>query len=133
MTARRLSRFLEEIRTWAETRPDIAAVVLVGSQAQGQATSESDVDLVILTVQPERYLQDPSWVESFGRPSRQTQEDWGRVTAVRVWYQDGLEVEFGIATPDWAHAPLDPGTSQVLDAGFVAVFDREGLPVLRHS
>jgi predicted nucleotidyltransferase len=126
VTSTRLSRFLDEVRTWAESQPDIAGVVLVGSQARGQATPEADVDLVILTTQNARYLQESSWLERFGRPSRQTQEDWGRVTAVRVWYQDGLEVEFGITTPDWAQAPLDEGTRQVLDPGFVLVFDRGG-------
>jgi predicted nucleotidyltransferase len=126
VTATRLRRFLNEVRTWAESQPDIAAVVLVGSQARGQATPESDVDLVILTTQPARYLQEPSWLERFGRPSRQMQEDWGRVIAVRVWYQGGLVVEFGITTPDWAQAPLNEGTRRVLDAGFVLVFDRGG-------
>jgi hypothetical protein len=46
------------------------------------------------------------------------------VTSLRVWYADGLEVEFGIADRDWASAPLDAGTRRVLEEGLVVLFDR---------
>jgi hypothetical protein len=51
-------------------------------------------------------------------------EDWGRVTSLRVWYADGLEVEFGIADRSWASAPLDVGTRRVIEDGLVVLFDR---------
>jgi predicted nucleotidyltransferase len=117
---------LDAVGAWAAGRSDVSAVVLVGSRARGQAKPDSDVDLVVLTSAPEPYLEDHSWIELFGEVDRSELEDWGRVQSVRVFYRDGLEVEFGIATPDWAEEPLDEGTRRVLDAGFVVVFDRGG-------
>ena len=107
-------------------RADVAAVVLVGSHARDQATPDSDIDLVILTSAPRRYLEDRAWLEGFGAVVRWQAEDWGRVQALRVCYRDGPEVEFGLTTPDWADGPLDDGTRRVLDAGFTVVFDRVG-------
>ena len=123
----KVAEFLSALKAWAASRADIVAVALVGSHARGQATPESDVDIVLLTMRPEDYLEDRRWLDRFGRVLRQQPEDWGRVTALRTWYQDGLEVEFGITTPDWAEAPLDEGTRQVVEAGFAPVFDRKGI------
>ncbi len=35
----------------------------------------------------------------------------------RVRLPDGLLVEFGIATPEWAALPVDPGTAKVITDG----------------
>ncbi|HET7011791.1 MAG TPA: nucleotidyltransferase domain-containing protein [Anaerolineales bacterium] len=121
-----VAAFLETVRAWAAGEDDIEAVVLVGSHARGQARPGSDVDLVILTTDPQRYLRERRWLETFGSVAAQNLEDWGRVTSVRAVYADGLEVEFGLTTPDWAEAPVDEGTRQVIEKGCVVVFDRGG-------
>lgn len=51
--------FLEKVRRWADPQRDIKAILLVGSYARGQAHDESDIDLVLLTDEPDKYLQDP--------------------------------------------------------------------------
>ena len=38
--------------------PDICGLALVGSWARGTARADSDVDLVVLTSHPDRYLAD---------------------------------------------------------------------------
>jgi hypothetical protein len=53
-------------------------------------------------------------------------EAWGRVTSLRVWYEDGLEVEFSLATPDWATSP-DDGTRRVVSDGLRVLWDPNGL------
>ena len=53
-------------------------------------------------------------------------EDWGRVTSLRAWYAGGLEVEFGLATIDWATRP-DEGTRRVLGDGAHVLLDRDGI------
>ena len=118
--------FLAAVKRWAEQQPDIQGVLLVGSYARGAARPDSDVDLVILTTSPKRYLDSTSFAETFGAVSRWQIEDWGKVTSVRVWYEDGLEVEYGFALPDWAAQPLDPGTRQVISNGMQIVFGRSG-------
>ena len=122
-----IDQFLMDLRQWAEQQEDIAGVLLVGSHARGQAREDSDVDVVLLTLKPERYLGDRSWVAQFGSAARLEKEDWGRVTSLRVWYAGGLEVEFSWTEPDWASLPPDPGTRKVVSDGARIVFDREGM------
>ncbi len=122
----KIDRLLAQIKGWAEAQRDITGVLLVGYHARGTARADSDVDLVILTIQPEAYLESISFAERFGSISASQKEDWGRVTSVRVWYEGGPEVEFGFTRPDWAAPPLDAGTRRVLSDGARVLFDREG-------
>ena len=71
------------------------ALALVGSHARGDAKADSDVDLLLLLRDPEAYLDDRAWVSEFGAPDSVTMESWGKVTSLRVFYADGLEVELG--------------------------------------
>jgi len=48
------------------------------------------------------------------------------VTSLRVYYVDGLEVEYGLASPEWASIPLDEGTQWVISGGMRILLDREG-------
>jgi predicted nucleotidyltransferase len=123
----KLESFLAQVKQWAEQQSDIKGVLLVGSYARGAARTDSDVDLIILTASPQHYLDSISFADNFGSVAKWEKEDWGRVTSLRVWYQDGFEVEYGIAWPDWASQPLDAGTLQVVSAGMQIVFDRDGL------
>jgi hypothetical protein len=120
----RVARLILDVQAWAATHPDILGVALVGSHARQTATPESDVDLVIVCETPSDLLASTDWLRFFGTPQRTTREDWGRVTSLRVWYADGLEVEFGIADRLWASAPLEAGTRRVIEDGCVVVFDR---------
>jgi hypothetical protein len=52
--------------------------------------------------------------------------------SVRVWYLDGLEVEYGITDEDWASTPLDEGTRQVIADGMVVLFEQEDM-LSRHQ
>ena len=99
----------------------------MGSHARGTAEPTSDVDLVILSSRPQRYLQAAEWTTTFGQVARQAIEDWGKVTSLRVWYESGDEVEFGITTPEWAAQPLDEGTRRVISGGMRILLDPHGL------
>jgi predicted nucleotidyltransferase len=118
--------FLLRVKQWAEKQIDIHGVLLVGSYARGAARPDSDVDLVILTDCPERYIDTIAFAGGFGSVLRWLKEDWGQVASLRVWYEDGLEVEYGIAFLDWAVQPLDSGTLRVVSDGVQILFDRNG-------
>ena len=125
--------FLNAVSEWASQNSDLQAVALVGSYARGAATAASDIDLILLTRTPERYLDDTAWVGHFGEVERLQVEDYGPVTSVRAWYRGGPEVEYGIAGLAWVSQPLDEGTRQVLSGGTVVLYEREALltPILR--
>jgi predicted nucleotidyltransferase len=123
----RITEFLSAIARWGATQPDVTGVALVGSYARGSATSSSDIDLVVLTSCPGQYIKHTDWAKAFGHVRRQQTEDWGKVTSLRIWYEDGLEVEYGLATPEWATPPLDEGTRRVIEDGMLVLFGRDGL------
>jgi len=120
-----LQPFLERVRLWAATRPDIAAILLVGSWVRGEAGPESDVDLVIVTEEPGRMLNDHGWLDDLGTVHSVQEEDWGRVQSLRVVHAAELEVEYGLTDRVWLAEPMDPGTEAVLKGGVRIVFQRD--------
>jgi predicted nucleotidyltransferase len=122
----RTLRFLERLQAWIGPREDVRALLVVGSVARGEARPDSDVDVVVLTTHPERYLENVAWVEEFGTAQSVELEPYGKVTSVRATYGNGLEVEFTIAPANWASTPVDPGTESVARDGIVVLLDRDG-------
>lgn len=122
-----IREFIDKFVTWASIQEDVQAVAMVGSYARATARDDSDIDLVILTEQPEKYLQDITWAEQFGEIEKHQTEDYRKLISLRVWYRDNYEVEYGITTPDWAAQPLDPGTGQVIADGMLVLFERSPL------
>ena len=126
---KRVQALLASAKRWAEAQPDIRALALVGSEARGSSTAESDVDLVVLTAS-RRYLVDTSWIATAaGEPGELLgTEQWGILTSQRVLVESGLEVEFGFAPIDWAATdPVDEGTAHVVASGLDQLYDPDGM------
>jgi len=119
--------FIEDFMRWSSKRKDIRAVALVGSYAREAATESSDVDLVIIAENPQTYLADTEWTRVFGCVITKKVEDYGKLTSLRIWYESGLEIEYGFTTREWAKTPLDQGTKRVIDDGMRVLFDKESL------
>ena len=122
-----ITAFLGEFANWASARPDVNGVALVGSYARGAARQDSDVDLMILTSDVERYFQDEAWASLFGQPERLEEEHWGAVKTLRVFYESGCETEFNFSAPAWAGIPVDSGTHRVVSDGMEILFDPQDL------
>jgi uncharacterized protein len=123
-----VASFLPEVVGWAANRIEVRAVALVGSHASGRARPDSDVDLVVLVADPTRFITGRAWLAGFGEVAAVEVEEWGAVTSLRTRYPGGLEVEWGLASPDWAKLdPVDPGTARVVANGLVALYDPEGI------
>ena len=55
-------------------------------------------------------------------------ENWGLLQALRTFYTDSLEVEFGICGTDWARVdPVDEGTKRVVSDGMKILYDPLGI------
>jgi predicted nucleotidyltransferase len=119
---------VEAARTMARDEPSIRAIALVGSCARGTAGAESDIDLVVLTFEPERLCRRRDWFTRFGPVDLVGQRQFGAVTERRLRRDDGVEIEVGLTAASWADTdPLDGGTARVVREGFIIVFDPDGL------
>ncbi len=125
---------LKPFMSWATAQADIEGVALVGSYARGTATENSDVDLMILTSERARYLENQDWLSLFGEIERSRNETWGAVKTIRATYKTGLEIEYNFSTPSWAAVPVDAGTRRVVNDGLKILFDPIGiLDALRNA
>jgi hypothetical protein len=119
--------YLEAFISWATVQPDIEGVALVGSYARGTGTKDSDVDLMILSTERSRYLENKEWLSLFGEVERSRDEKWGCVETVRATYKTGVEIEYNFSAPSWAGIPVDSGTRQVVNDGMEILFDPKGI------
>jgi predicted nucleotidyltransferase len=131
-TVEHIRDFLDKFVLWASRQTDIQGIALVGSYARGEARDDSDIDLVILTELPQKYLDEVQWPKRFGVIEKRQSEDYGKLSSLRIWYQNGPEVEYGITRPDWAAIPLDAGTREVISGGMIVLFERGEL-LSRHA
>jgi predicted nucleotidyltransferase len=119
----RLEQFVSTLLDWLETQDLIQAALIVGSYARGAARLDSDIDVVLLCRDFQAYLENSEWPLHFGKPLTVSHEDYGKLTSVRVHYEDFTEVEFGFTTTDWISTPLDRGTATVIRGGHLVVYD----------
>ena len=124
-----VSAILDGFVTWAMDDPSISAVGLVGSWARGEARDESDVDLVVLTTEPDRFLEHDDWFPAVGASAKLIRnEDFGVIQERRLLLPSGLEVEVGFGLPSWAATePVDDGTRRVASEGMTILHDPLGL------
>lgn len=131
-TAIKVNKFLDEFIHWASAQPGVQALALVGSYARNAAKATSDIDLVLIADDPDRFLHDLKWIENFGMVEKYQIENYGLLTSVRVWYAEGPEVEYGLTDERWAAIPLDEGSRRVIADGMRVLFERG--PILsRHT
>ena len=120
---------LQKLQEWvAKNNDDVLAVGYIGSWARGTARPDSDLDLIIVTTTPDKYLETSDWTAFFGVVREVKSEDWGLVQSRRAFYEDDAEIEFGITTKDWTKTnPVDEGTKKVVQDGMAIVYDPQNL------
>lgn len=69
------------IARWARAQDDVVGAAVVGSWARGAAHMDSDIDIVVLTTEKARYLDDDHWVAmALVEPAEIVRrQDWGHV------------------------------------------------------
>ena len=125
---------LDSLAAWCSQRADVRAVALVGSWARDGARYDSDVDVVLLTTDPGRYIATDDWALALGAKVIATRR-WGMLTERRLLTATGVEVDFGVADLSWAAtAPLDEGTAKVARDGLIPIHDPDSvLERLKHA
>ena len=91
---------IERFCKWAETRSDVRAAIVAGSGARIDHSADewSDLDIIIVTTDPDHYLSKSDWINNFGKPlltfidTSSASNDKLRV----VLYEGMLDVDFCI-------------------------------------
>ena len=94
-----VQNLLKKIKNWAHKNNDLDSLLLVGSYAS-------------------------NWIKEFSEIERYKIEYWGRVTSIRTWYKNGIEVEFGITSVEWAEIPVDSGTFRIVSDSSKILVDK---------
>jgi aminoglycoside 6-adenylyltransferase len=126
-----LDRFL----AWARPRPDVRAVMIVGSRARTDhpADAFSDLDLVVVTTDPDRYLSETDWLEPLGTYwlTFLERKAVGEGLERRVLFEGALDVDFvplaNEAIRRMALEGLPPELAAVLRRGFNLALDKDDL------
>jgi aminoglycoside 6-adenylyltransferase len=121
------------IITWAHTRPDMRAGIVVGSRARTDHPADqwSDLDLLLFTTTPDAYAADPAWLAQIG-------EVWVPLFNVTgrgdpewlILFAGGLKADFVFTA---ASASLQQAVDAspydfVLRRGARVLFDKDGPP-----
>lgn len=123
---------IERITEWARNTPDIVGSMVVGSRARVDHPADefSDLDVLLVAEDPNRYLLSADWLEAFGRPRITFVE----ATAVgsglerRVLFEDGADVDFVLFSPEDTRRAVElKEVAGVLTRGYRVLYDRDGL------
>lgn len=94
-----MRNIIKMITEWGKKNPQVEAIVLVGSFARKTNQPDSDIDVCIITDYKEELLNKSSFIYTFGHVKNYVIEYWGACTSIRVWFEEGEEVEFGLVKP----------------------------------
>ena len=120
----RIDDFIEKLRLWSSAQLEIQATAIVGSWARGTARADSDIDVIVVVSEPAKLLDNNGWLKQFGPIDKFVREDWGLVQSLRVYYNNGQEVEFGITTKEWiSPEEIDLASGQIMRDGMMIVYD----------
>lgn len=121
--------YLEPIVNWARSEDAIRAVVITGSLARfdGSTDEFSDLDAQIITTDIGRYTADDSWLDDLG-------EVWIRFPLYEdqpyrlVWFAGGVKVDFQFITVESVRAIARAGQlSDEYLRGYWVALDKDGL------
>ena len=123
----KIEEFTQGLLDWIKSDSKIIGTCLVGSYARNEQKIDSDVDILILCSDPNKFISDNMWIDYFGKINDKKFEEWGNVKTIRVWLEGNLEIEFNFATQEWASIPVDKGTYNVIRKGMKILYDPENI------
>ena len=132
MNKSEVERLYEELISrftgWAQTQSDIRAAVVVGSRARVKYPADdwADLDVMVFTADPERYLSRVDWLESIGKPLLTFIEPTatGNERERRVLFEGMLDVDFSIIPTGIIQKLLEQGIPPNMKAQLLDTINR---------
>ena len=124
-----LEQILAPISAWARSRSDIHGLALVGSWARGLARRDSDIDLMLLVPEPQKFRSDDHWLTEIDRAGGRLADwhdaEYGSAWSRHVALEPHCQIEFTFCAPSWAATdPIDAGTANVVSGGCRILVDK---------
>jgi aminoglycoside 6-adenylyltransferase len=126
------SILLERITVWVQTQESIRAMALVGSAARHDHPADewSDLDLVLVAVDPQAYLASTDWLNVIGEPwfTFVERDPAGQAIERRVLFAGGRDVDFIILPVESARQGF-AGTfvPEIAARGLRVLLDKDGI------
>ena len=115
------------VELWMKKNKKVEGALLIGSYAKGTQREDSDVDFIIIVEDPTEWIEKSKWVKEFGAVVSMNQENYEDVLALRVYFQDDVELEFGFVTKEWLTKPYKEATQEALSGGYKILVDNNGI------
>lgn len=115
------------VKEWLIKTDEVILGLLIGSYARGEQREDSDVDYIIMVNNMNQFIEDTHWTSKFGEVVSIQQEIYEEVTALRVYYTEDIELEFGFVLEDWLSQPLKETTKEALNNGKKVLKDTKNL------
>ena len=126
-----LDLIVAAIADWSRERDDVHAAVVVGSHARAAVPADrwSDLDVVLVVDDPERYATDERWVSEFGSPVLTFLEPTavGEERERRVLYETGHDVDLPLVPLSALDRLESPEVAQIFARGHRVLVDKIGL------
>lgn len=123
-------QLLQRLVTWARGVEDILGVVVIGSRARTDVPADewSDLDVVLVTTNPGRYLETTDWIEALGQPWLTFLEATpvGGLSERRVMFEGARDLDVVPIHDSLIPAAIaDPSVAQVLTRGARVLLDKD--------
>lgn len=105
-TSQGFEEILQRFCQWAKSHPEVRSAMVIGSQARQDRPADewSDLDLIVVTTEPERMAMDTTWLQALGKPLLtfiETNPAGGPER--RVLFDGGLDVDIVPLAPQAIH------------------------------
>lgn len=127
-------KLIERLVKWAENRPDIRVLMIVGSRARMDHPADkwSDLDVIVVATDPRRYLSTTEWLENLGKPLLTFLEPTvGGQMERRVLFEGMLDVDFSIIPREvilrLLQGEIPPQILEIFKRGVHVLLDKDGI------
>ena len=128
---------ITQFTVWASPRTDVRAAFIIGSRARTEYPADewADLDIIIVTTDPDYYIENSEWVQNIGTPLLTFEEPTatGDNKERRVLFEGMLDVDFAIVPEEkveFLHKMPPEAAAQLADTvgrGIRVLFDKDGI------